>query len=182
MRGCSLRQRVNAQGSCSLAIGGLAPPANLWMAPRVAEPEGAVPITPFRACNPKRANILTQADPAWALLNRRLGLKPCTLCVRPRVWVSVRSKATSAKQGARVAQTADLRSAAFRSGFATDLKSPVPRYPAALPLLRLTAYAGSRGTRCPRQCRIPLPPPPDCSRGVRFLGKLPYLRPKHRRW
>ena len=124
MPGCSLRQRVNAQGSCSLAIGGLAPPANLWMAPRVAEPEGAVPITPFRACNPKRANILTQADPAWALLNRRLGLKPrlkpCTLCVRPRVWVSVRSKATSAKQGARVAQTADLRSAAFRSGFATS--------------------------------------------------------------
>ena len=120
MAGCSLRQRVNAQGSCSLAIGGLASTANLWMTSRVAEPEGAVPITPFRACNPKRANILTQADPAWALLNRRLGLKPCTLCVRPRVWVSVRSKATSAKQGARVAQTADLRSAAFRSGFATS--------------------------------------------------------------
>ena len=113
MSGCSLRQRVNAQGSCSLAIGGLAPPANLWMAPRVAEPEGAVPITPFRACNPKRANILTQADPAWALLNLRLGLKPCTLRVRPRVWVSVRSKATSAKQGARVAQTAEFAVCGF---------------------------------------------------------------------
>ena len=110
---CSLRQRVNVQGSCSLAIGGLAPTANLWMAPRVAEPEGAVPITPFRACNPKRANILTQADPAWALLNRRLGLKPCTLCVRPRVWVSVRSKATSAKQGPRVAQTAEFAVCGF---------------------------------------------------------------------
>ena len=156
---CSLRQRVNAQGSCSLAIGGLAPPVNLWMASRVAEPEGAVPITPFRACNPKRANILTQVDPAWALLNRRLGLKPCTLCVRSRVWVSVRSKATSAKQGARVAQTADLRSAAFRSGFATSRGPQMRRsgLPRVTPrVFCLTGFGQSRGTRCPRQCRTPL--------------------------